>query len=241
MLAVIMAGGEGTRLLPLTETIPKPMLNLGHKPILEIVVRQLKNEGFSDLVITTGYKGRVIKEYFNNGSKFKVNIQYTIEKKKLGTVGALSLIKKKILSPFLVVNGDILTQESFASIIKYHNKNNADLTLGIVKYGFDIPYGVVNKKGNILEDIDEKPRLLFEIGAGIYVFSPDVLKYIPYNQYLDLNEFLKILKNKEHSIVCYNVTKYWKDIGIKKDYDDAQRDVKSWTMSQLYHLAGETD
>lgn len=236
MLAVIMAGGEGTRLKPFTTSIPKPLLPVGDTPILEIVINQLKNEGFDRVIIATGYKGDIIKAYFQDGTKFGIDISYTTEEKKLGTAGALSLINGRINEPFLVINGDILTQLSLSSFMKYHNDNDACLTLGLVKYKMDIPYGIVETNGQIFEDIQEKPSYFFNIGAGIYGVSPEALDFLPYNKLMDFTKFVNILKRSNKNVICYKIEEYWKDIGILEDFEEVNKEVGGWSQDKLFHI-----
>ena len=240
MLAVIMAGGEGTRLKPFTNSIPKPLLPVGDTPILEIVIKQLKNEGFDRVIITTGYKGDIIKAYFQDGAKLGIDISYTTEDKKLGTAGALSLIVNKIRKPFLVINGDILTQLSLSSFMKFHSDNDSHLTLGLVKYKMDIPYGIVETNGQIFENIQEKPSFFFNVGAGIYGVSPEVLEFLPHNTLMDFTELIKILNESNMRVNCYNVEDYWKDIGILKDFEEVNKDVVDWSQNKLYHTLNDT-
>ncbi|RLB83754.1 MAG: nucleotidyltransferase family protein [Deltaproteobacteria bacterium] len=236
MLAVIMAGGEGTRLRPYTKVIPKPLLPVGDKPILEILIRQLRNEGFNDLIITTGYQGDLIKAYFQNGSKFGVHIRYTTEKIRLGTAGALSLIDRTIKEPFLVINGDILTDLSLKKFMSTHVSDKATLTVGIVKFKLDIPYGVVQSNGKIFESIEEKPRYFFDVGAGIYGADPGLLDYLPKARRMDFPELIKMLKKKGEKVICFEVEEYWKDIGIMEDFEAVHKDIENWDQDRLYHV-----
>ncbi len=244
MLAVIMAGGEGTRLRPFTQVIPKPLLPVGEKPILEILIEQLRNEDFNDLIITTGYQGDLIKAYFQDGAKFGVSIEYTTEEKKMGTVGALSLIRRRIDSPFLIINGDIFTDLSLARFMETHGSargpGNPVLTLGIVKFKLDIPYGVIRANGRILEGIEEKPRYFFDVGAGIYGASPDILPCIPAGAPMDFPELIKTLKEQGKKVQCYEIEEYWKDIGILEDFETVNREIHQWSPDRLYHRWGRT-
>lgn len=235
MIAVIMAGGEGTRLRPYTQVIPKPLLPVGDKPILEILVTQLRNEGFDDLIITTGYQGDLIKAYFQDGSRFGVSIAYTAEPRKMGTVGALSLIGRRIEEPFLIINGDILTDLSLRRFMDIHSGDGAVLTLGIVKFKLDVPYGVVKSNGRIFESIEEKPRFFFDVGAGIYGASPGILRFIPQETPMDFPELIKILKSRGERVQCREIEEYWKDIGILEDFEAVNREIGGWSPERLYH------
>lgn len=235
MLAVIMAGGKGTRLGPYTKVVPKPLLPLGEMPILEIVIKQLKNEGFSDVIVTTGYQGKLIRAYFEDGAKYGLNISYTVEEEALGTVGALSLARDRLDAPFLITNGDILTRSSFKQVLDFHREHEADFTIGVVKLKIDIPYGVVLGEGELFSNIVEKPKFFFNIGAGIYAASPSVFEYISQGEYMDVPTLVKALKDGGARLVSYEITDYWKDIGIHADFEQANRDVKEWSDSDLYH------
>ncbi len=240
MLAVIMAGGEGTRLRPYTQIIPKPLLPVGEKPILEILIRQLKNEGYDDLIIATGYQGDLIKAYFESGSKFDLNIDYTTEKIKMGTAGALSLINRTITEPFLIINGDILTDLNLQNFLNIHIEEKITLTVGIVKFKLDIPYGVVKSNGRIFESIEEKPQYFFDVGAGIYAASPEVLNHIPKGSEMDFPELIKILKAKGYDVRCFEIEEYWKDIGIMKDFKEVSAEIGNWSDDRLFHIFTES-
>lgn len=235
MLAVIMAGGKGTRLRPYTKVVPKPLLPLGGTPILEIVIKQLANEGFTEVVVTTGHQGKLIRAYFEDGSKFGITIRYTIEENALGTVGALSLARESLTEPFLIANGDILTRTNFRKILDFHRKNEADFTIGVVKLKIDIPYGVVLGEGELFDTIVEKPKFFFHIGAGIYAASPSVFQHIPPGENMDVPTLVRILKEKGAKLVSYEINEYWKDIGIHDDFEQANQDVKTWSEQDLYH------
>lgn len=236
MLTVIMAGGEGTRLRPYTQVIPKPLLPVGEKPILEIVLKQLQNEGFEDFIVTTGYQGDLIKAYFQDGRKFGVTIAYTTEEKKMGTAGALSLIEKRITEPFLIMNGDILTDLSLRRFMDTHISSGAALTVGIIKYKLDIPYGVIKSNGRIFESIEEKPRYFFDVGAGIYAASPELLDYIPKGEKMDFPELIKLLKEDGRNVECLEIDEYWKDIGIMEDFEQANAEIGTWSHERLFHV-----
>ena len=240
MLAVIMAGGEGTRLKPYTQVIPKPLLPVGEKPILEIVIKQLKNEGFNDFIITTGYHGDLIKAYFQDGSKFGVTIEYTTEEIKMGTAGALSLIGRKVTEPFLIINGDILTDLSLGKFLRAHSTQGATLTVGIIKYKLDIPYGVIKSNGLIFESIEEKPQYFFDVGAGIYAASPEILDHIPKGRKVDFPEVIKLLKDNGKDVRCFEIEEYWKDIGIMEDFEEVNNEIWSWSDERLFHMFTES-
>jgi NDP-sugar pyrophosphorylase family protein len=239
MLAVIMAGGEGARLRPYTQVIPKPLLPVGEKPILEIVINQLKNEGFDDFIITTGYQGDLIKAYFQDGSKLGVSIEYTTEETKMGTAGALSLIERNVVSPFLIMNGDILTDLSLKRFMESHAAEGAILTVGVVRYKLNIPYGVIKSNGNIFESIEEKPQFFFDVGAGIYGASSEIFGYIAKGRGMDFPELIRILKRGGKKIRCFEIEEFWKDIGIMEDFQEVNQEIGTWSQERLYHVFTE--
>ncbi|RUM72289.1 MAG: alcohol dehydrogenase, partial [Sulfurovum sp.] len=166
---VLMVGGLGTRLRPLTDNIPKPMLKVGNKPILETIILNFKKYGFVNIVLCVSYKSEIIEAYFKDGSAFGVNIEYVHENKRMGTAGALSLAKEKLNEPFFVMNGDLLTNINFENMLEYHLSNNAIATMGVREYDFQVPYGVVETDGVNIVSIEEKPVHQFFVSGGIYV------------------------------------------------------------------------
>src|ERR1044072_3325114 len=171
MRAVIMAGGYGTRLLPLTDQIPKPMLPVGDRPLLEIIVDQLKEAGIRQVNVATHYKSEAISDHFKNGEDFGVDIRYVKEDQPLGTAGALSLLEESD-EPLLVINGDILTRVDFHAMLNFHREHAADLTVAVRQYEFRVPYGVIDTDGVAVTGISEKPMVRQFINAGIYLLNP---------------------------------------------------------------------
>jgi perosamine synthetase len=224
MIAVVMAGGKGIRMRPMTNSAPKPLLPVGTKPILDVVVCKLRDEGFKKIIITTGYKGRMIEAYFGDGSKYGVKITYTKETKPLGTVGALTLIPWNIREPFLVINGDILTDQNLADFMKYHVATGDLITVGIRRHREKIRFGVVDRDGSILKAIEEKPELYFDIGAGIYAISPEVIEQIPPNTFFNFPDLIKKIHRHE-KVGCFEVKGFWRDIGREKDYEEVNQDI----------------
>ena len=216
---VIMAGGLGNRLGELTKDIPKPMLPLDEKPILEHIINSFIHHGFRNFVICLNYKGDLIKNYFDNGEKWSINIQYVEEKKRLGTGGALSLINIKSEAPIIVTNGDVLTSQSFESLLQFHNKHQSVATMCVREVNNKIPYGLIDidENNNIL-DLKEKPEQTFHINAGIYVLDKKVLKSIPKKTYFDLTTLFKNLIKTNEIIKSYNLSDFWIDIGNPHNY-----------------------
>lgn len=218
---VLMVGGLGTRLRPLTEHTPKPMLKVGNKPILETIILNFKKYGFINIVLCVSYKSEIIEEYFKDGSEFGVNIEYIHENKRMGTAGALSLIRDKLNESFFVMNGDLLTSINFEHMMEYHLSNKSMATMGVREYDFQVPYGVVNvDDGNILS-IEEKPVHKFFVSAGVYVLSNKVLDFIPDDEFYDMPTlFEKVIEEKLKSI-SFPIHEYWLDIGRIEEFEKA--------------------
>ena len=218
---VLMVGGLGTRLRPLTEHTPKPMLKVGNKPILETIILNFKKYGFTNIVLCVSYKSEIIEEYFKDGSEFGVNIEYIHENKRMGTAGALSLMREKLTESFFVMNGDLLTNINFENMMQYHLSNDAVATMGVREYDFQVPYGVVNVDGVDILSIQEKPVHNFFVSGGVYSLSPDVLKYVPEDKFYDMPTlFEKLIENKEKSI-SFAIHEYWLDIGRIEEFEKA--------------------
>ena len=216
---VIMAGGLGTRLGELTKDKPKPMLKVGSKPMVEHIIDMLVSHGFTKFMLSVNYKSEVIKEYFKDGKKFGIEIKYIQEKKNLGTGGALSLIDIELSEPFFVTNGDVLSSLDYEKLLEYHKEQNAVATMCIREENYQTPYGVVEVDGkNNIVSIKEKPIKKFYINTGIYVLEPEVLNYIPKNEYFDLPSLFSLLKDNNKNTKSFEITDYWIDIGKPSDY-----------------------
>jgi dTDP-glucose pyrophosphorylase len=222
--AVIMAGGYGTRLRPLTDKLPKPMLPLGDRPLLEIIVKGLKDAGIRQVNVTTHYKGEVIAEHFKSGAEFGVDIRYVNEDQPLGTAGALSLLEKSE-EPLLLINGDILTRVDFKAMLNFHHEYNADLTVAVRQYEFRVPYGVIETDGVEVRGFSEKPILKQFINAGIYLLNPAVRRCIPNGQRYDIPDLIGQLLKEGQRVICFPIREYWLDIGKSENYDQARLDV----------------
>lgn len=222
--AVIMAGGFGTRLRPLTEDLPKPMLPLGSRPLLELIVEQLRDAGIRKVNVATHYKGDVISDHFKDGQDFGVDIRYVKEDQPLGTAGALSLLEESD-EPLLVINGDILTRVDFRAMLNFHREHQADLTVAVRQYEFNVPYGVVLTDGVAVKGISEKPIVRQFINAGIYLLSPPVRRLVPNGQPYDIPDLIELLLSEGRSVVSFPIREYWLDIGKADHYDQAQSDV----------------
>ena len=225
---ILMAGGLGTRLRPLTENIPKPMLNVGDKPILETIIEGFKRYGFTNFILSVNYKKEIIQNYFQDGSALGVSITYIEEEKRMGTAGPLSLLKKKPTSPFFVMNGDLLTQVNFEQLLRFHEDTNAVATMCVREYEHQIPYGVIETDGQQLISIKEKPLQRSFVNAGIYVLSPEILDYIPQNEFYDMPNLFKLLMEKQRNVSVFPVREYWLDIGHIADFERADDEYSSY-------------
>jgi dTDP-glucose pyrophosphorylase/CBS domain-containing protein len=224
--AVVMAGGYGKRLLPLTEQVPKPMLPVGDRPLLERTIEQLRRSGIRDVSLITHYLADSIEQYFGDGRSFGVRLNYVQEDHPLGTAGGLKLMKKPT-RPFLVINGDILTGLSFETMHDYHRKNGAEITLGVRKYEVKVPFGVVECEDIRITQIKEKPSLTFFVNAGIYLLEPSVYDYIPEGQHFNMTDLIQKLLDSGRLVVSFPIMEYWLDVGQHEDYRRAQEDVRS--------------
>lgn len=223
--AVIMAGGYGTRLRPLTESLPKPMLKVGNRPLLELIIEKLRQAGIRQVNLATHYKEDIISRYFGNGEDFGVKIRYVKEDRPLGTAGALSRIED-LDSLLLVINGDILTSADFRLMANFHREHDADMTVAVRPSEFRIPYGVMETEGVMITRIREKPVVQHLINAGIYLLNPEMLQLIPVDQPHDMTDLIEQLIAKGHRVVGFPLKEYWLDIGRIDDYEKAKQDVK---------------
>ena len=224
--AVIMAGGYGKRLRPLTSELPKPMLPMGDRPLLELIIDQLCRAGIRRVNLTTHYKGEIIARHFGDGSYYGVELNYVHEEHPLGTAGALSLLAQS-KDPLLVMNGDILTQVDFRAMLDFHRLHQADMTVAVRQYELRLPYGVINTCGNKVISIAEKPTLQHFINAGIYLLNPDVCRIIPVGQSYDMTELIECLVASQRCVVSFPIYDYWQDIGQVEDYRKAVKAVSS--------------
>lgn len=225
---ILMAGGFGKRLKPLTNSTPKPMLKIGERPIIEIIINSFVKNGFNNFLITTHYKSYLIKKYFGDGKKKKIKINYLDEKKPLGTAGFLKTIKNKRLTyPIIIMNSDILTKVNFKNLLKFHNDNKSDLTICTKKYSLNIPYGVIKNNKKKVINILEKPDFKFDINAGIYVLSKNILEDLNRSRYFDFDTLIKTVLKKNKRVISYPLYEYWMDIGKIDDLNQAKIDISS--------------
>ena len=222
MKAVVLAGGKGTRLAPYTKILPKPLMPIGDLPILEILLRQMKLAGVDDVILTVGHLASLLQAFFQNGEKYGININYSFEDKPLGTAGPLSLVREQLDNTFFVTNGDVLTTMKFAEMMTFHQQSGAIATIAMHEREVKIDLGVLEFNGSFeLKDYIEKPTYDFHVSMGIYIFEPEVLDYIPYNQYLDFPDLvLKLIHADEH-VNGFPFDGYWQDLGRPDDYEQA--------------------
>jgi NDP-sugar pyrophosphorylase family protein len=224
----LMAGGFGKRLTPLTNQMPKPLLEVGTKPILEEILVSFINSGFHNFYISTHFMADKIRDYFRDGSEWGVTIKYIHEEKPLGTAGALSLLSdEEIDLPLIMMNGDLISDINFSSLLDYHIKNKAKLTMCISEYALKIPYGVIVKEDDRLIKIDEKPSHKFFINAGIYVINSDILKTVRKDTPIDMPTLIEEIISDKESVKVYPIHEYWLDIGQLDDFDKAKLDKKN--------------
>lgn len=221
---VLMAGGLGTRLRPLTEAQPKPLLKVGEKPILGIIIENFIAQGFQRFYICINYKGQMIRDYFGDGRRWNVQITYVEERQRVGTAGALSLLPALPDQPFIVMNGDLLTKVDFVRLLQFHQRNNAMLTLCVREYSHTVPYGVVELDNYAVKGLVEKPTQRHSVNAGIYVLDPSVLARIPEGDYYDMPTLINEMLGEHQAVFSFPLREYWIDIGRMGDFEQAQTD-----------------
>ncbi len=221
---ILMVGGLGTRLRPLTQDTPKPMLKVGNKPILQTIVEKFAEYGFVNITMCVNFNADIIKDYFGDGKEFGVNIDYILEQKRMGTAGALSLLKERPNEPFFVMNGDLLTNVNFEHIFNYHTLNKATATMCVREYDYEVPYGVVKMNDNKIVEISEKPVQKFFVSAGIYMLSPEILDLIPQNEFYDMPTLFEKAISKGKNVISFPIHEYWIDIGRLEEYQKANEE-----------------
>ncbi len=234
MKAVILAGGKGTRLAPYTKILPKPLMPIGDMPILEVILRQLKAAGICDVVLTVGHLSELLRAFFQDGSRLGIRISYSYEEHPLGTAGPLALVDG-LDETFLVCNGDVLTNLNICHLIRFHKQENALATIAVHHRQVRIDFGVIewNQKPHIARYI-EKPTIDYMVSMGIYVFEPQVLRYIPKGKYLDFPDLVRILLDAGERVVGFLFEGYWQDLGRADDYEHATLDFEKM-YSEFFH------
>ena len=221
----LMAGGFGTRLHPLTKDIPKPLLKVGNKPILETIIHQFVDYGFHNFYISTHFKSELIRDYFKNGDQHGVSIRYIHEDTPLGTAGSLGLLPDNLPDlPIIIMNGDLLTKVDFKHLLDFHSDNNADATMCVREYDFQVPYGVVAIDEGGIREIKEKPIHKFFVNAGIYVLNKNLINKVDGKSFLNMTDFLEKELNYG-GVNAFPIHEYWLDIGRIEEYEQANQDV----------------
>lgn len=225
--AIIMAGGEGKRLRPLTETTPKPLLKVGGKPIIEYNIDRLKQVGIKNITLSINYLGDQLVDYFGDGISKRLNIQYVREDKPLGTIGSMLLVKDFHHEDIIVMNSDLLTNIDFKDFYKSFKDSGADMAVAATSYLVDVPYAVLEAdEKNTVTSLKEKPKYTYYSNAGIYILKKELLKMIPQDQFYDITDLMERLLEMNLKLVTYPINGYWLDIGKHEDYEKAQQDVK---------------
>jgi dTDP-glucose pyrophosphorylase len=220
--AVIMAGGEGTRLRPLTENIPKPMVDIGGIPLLERQIHRLAATGMRHVYLSVNYLGHIIENHFGNGSEFGIEVRYLREKEKLGTAGALALLPELPKGPIIVMNGDILTNSDFDSFYAFHQEHGAHITVAAVDYRVSIPYGVIHANGPFIKRLEEKPSQRFFCNAGIYAVSPPTLIMLHDARHRNMTDVVETCLACNYPVAVFPVHEFWSDIGTPDDLEKAR-------------------
>jgi dTDP-glucose pyrophosphorylase len=221
----LMAGGSGTRLHPLTKNIPKPLLEVGKKPILETIIEQFIDHGFYNFYISTHFKSELIETYFQNGDQHGVSIRYVYEDTPLGTAGSLGLLPDNLPDlPIIMMNGDLLTKVDFKHLLDFHDSNHAEVTMCVREYDFQVPYGVVTIDGISIKEIKEKPVYNFYINAGIYVLNKNIIHKVDGESHLDITDFLE-KELGSGKVNAFPIHEYWLDIGRLEEYEKANQDI----------------
>lgn len=232
MKAVILAGGLGTRLRPFTEIIPKPLLPIGERSVLEIQIEKLKQYGFDEVYLATNYKSQYVESFFGDGSRYGVKLQVSKEEKPLGTAGPLLLLKEKLNEPFIVMNGDILSLVNFKELYDFAVSNDSLLTISVKKEVTPFDFGNIFFDGIKVTGIEEKPDIISYILAGIYVMKPEVFKYFPKDEYFGMDHLIKKMIASNEMIIKYDLNEYWLDIGRIDDFNEAQEAAKQFMKEE---------
>lgn len=221
MKAVILAGGLGMRIRPFTKVIPKPLLPIGEKSVLEIQINQLKRSGFNEIYIATNYMGDYIERFFGDGSSYGVKLTFSREEEPLGSAGPLSLLKDELTEPFIVMNGDILSLIDYEKFFNFAVRNNGMLTLAIKKHITPYAFGNIFFQDDLVTGLEEKSDIIRYIMAGIYVMTPDIFEYIPEKKSYGMDDLIRTMLEKKVPILKYLMSEYWIDIGRIDDYEEA--------------------
>lgn len=227
MKALVMCGGLGTRLRPLTYAIPKPLLPVGEKPILELLVESLREHGVHEIILSVGYRAELIETYFGDGRNFNVKISYVREQEPLGTAGSLRLVADRLSEQFVMLNGDLLTRLDFRAIVHAHRASEADLTIGARPYAVQIPYGVIEDGDGRVRALREKPQLNVLINAGIYVLNRELVELVPPSGPYYMDQLVSAAIAAGRNVRHYQIDAYWLDMGAMEDYARANEEFQA--------------
>ena len=227
---VIMAGGLGSRLNELTRERPKPMLPVGGRPLLEIIIKRFATQGFSKIWLAVNYRAEVIEDYFGDGRAFGIDIQYLREEKRLGTAGALSLLPAGFEQPVIVSNADLLANLDYTELVDAHTSSGAVATMAVREHEYQIPFGVVKESGGWIQRVEEKPVHRVVVNAGVYILSPTAIRRIPHDTYFEMPQLFENLIADQQSVFCHKLNGYWLDIGHRTDYERANADFSEGTV-----------
>jgi dTDP-glucose pyrophosphorylase len=230
---IIIAGGKGSRLLPKTSTVPKSMLKIAGKPILELIIMRAKNQGFSNFTLAIHHLGEVIEEYFGDGSSLKVDIEYIREKLPLGTAGALSLLKPTPDEPIIVTNGDVLTDINYGRMLEFHMQNEATATMAVQVQEWQQPFGVISTNGIQITGFEEKPNMRALVNAGVYILNPSVLSVLDYNIHIDMPTLFDSLRMNNSKTIAYILHENWIDIGTPEQFEYASESYQIPNFNDL--------
>ena len=229
----ILAGGLGTRLRPLTNDFPKPLIEIGGRPILEHIIKDLSHQGFKNFLLSINFQGKLIKDYFGDGRKWNVSIQYIEEKKRLGTAGSLSLLQETNFEDLLVMNADLLTKLNFKNLLDHHKHIGADVTICSRPYLHQVPFGVLSLEGSKVIEIKEKPLISQMISAGIYVLKKRCIEFLEYEKYCDMPDLLHKALSQNCLVTNFEITDDWVDIGRLNDLEQARNSFQTTDVSSL--------
>ena len=220
---IIMAGGKGLRLGHLTRKIPKPMLKIHGKPILEIILNNCIKAGFANFYFSVNYLKNKIKNYFKNGTKWDVKISYIEEKKPLGTAGSIGLLKIKSSNPFLIINADVVSQIDFDALLKFHNDNDSDMTICVKESSTKFQYGIVEVDNINVKNLIEKPTYTHFTNAGIYIVNPVIYRMVKKNTFFDMSDLIYLAKKKKKKILAYPIHEFWGDAGLPETLEKIKK------------------
>jgi NDP-sugar pyrophosphorylase family protein len=226
---IIMAGGLGARLRPLTNDIPKPLLKVGSRPVLETIIENFADQGFRHITLCINYRGDMIRDHFGDGSRWDLQISYVEEPDRMGTAGALTLLPERPAEPFIVMNGDLLTKVDFVRLLDFHRRQGFAATVAMREYSYQVPYGVleINDKYKVMRMV-EKPLERRYVSAGIYILDPETVGLIPRDAYYDMPTLFNALMECDHSVGSFPLRDYWVDIGRIEDLERASAEFTEW-------------